>query len=942
MVEKHNINTSLKLQDGTRFEGDNTLDTYYLQRILGEIKSKESADVVSEAIDKNIYIDTKDNNINYSMLTEIAAVGNHNPQFIRDNMDRLSNFSNILAIEAFMCGGKIKDKPCKPLNKEQQAFIKNLLVKSEDGKGLDSYQLTSELNKLVSELDPKQYALVTDILRHSKYSQLSEVIGLVNNIEEKSKNSLDILKEAYKLGINLSFNKYMGNCNEISDAQKQEIIEFLKTKPEILKEDISLASLVNKFDKIKYFNEHPELTNLMSGNVEVYLNIDLSIKDFELAREKFKKISPESLKKISRLSTDMFECACAVVYGVIPESKFDHIISAVNKLAKYDNSVAQDLYRAFFDIDYIVTCPMNSIEDNIEVAARYLKNGAQNIKTMQKIIFSEGVDFDKNEAAINELIADKDALVKGVKLKCQNLAPQFGDWFAKFISDKDEFSTLLTSTGLSKDQLIDDMYSTAKLLYFVNAKPQDYVNGKTSDLITKALKIIRAQNSEKEISDSFILKGMGVTQETTDFSKAYQAINSARALDADIKLNFESMFADISSAIAATDSETIKLLLDKRLASFCENVNHINLMSYDDRIELSNMIRNGKRINKKGQPDKLPGQQKLDLIQIVSALSEIRDTRGQTLNYADYKTDLGNGTFVLNIDALRRDLLKLLLSNMGISPSEFDKLNPKDVNWDINYVSLLAKKPIRDEGELAELVRVSSLGQFNDYIKDPANKHGAANAVTEKAFNDNGLSYSNWITGPEAKTFKLGQKDYTIKLWNRVPQESLFDGSYTTCCTALNGSNGGSMANYLLNTAINVVEVRDKKGNVVSMSRCYVANVGGKNTLVIENIEANNKLIKEMSDYEGNIELANNIFDYMKDFADQIGGKDMPVLMSTSYLKIGTQPYANLKKVKKDITFLGKISKDDIYLNTFQKYVDANNLKDKSAEFYVIRGDNNE
>lgn len=148
------------------------------------------------------------------------------------------------------------------------------------------------------------------------------------------------------------------------------------------------------------------------------------------------------------------------------------------------------------------------------------------------------------------------------------------------------------------------------------------------------------------------------------------------------------------------------------------------------------------------------------------------------------------------------------------------------------------------------------------------------------------------------------------------------------------------MANYLLNTAINVVEVRDSKGEVVAMSRCYIGEVDGKNTLVIENIEANNKLIKEMSGYSGNLQLADGIFTYMKEFANSIGGENMPILMSTSYNKIGQEPFNDFTKIKAKNNLIGTISKDKIYLNTYQGYVDANNLNGKKAEFYVIRGEN--
>ena len=362
-------------------------------------------------------------------------------------------------------------------------------------------------------------------------------------------------------------------------------------------------------------------------------------------------------------------------------------------------------------------------------------------------------------------------------------------------------------------------------------------------------------------------------------------------------------------------------------------------MPVDTRVALADMIRNGKRINKKGQPDKLTGHQKVDLIQIVSQLSTITGSSGVTVDYRKYMTPLSKGAFILDINSMRNDIFRYLLKSNGLNDAELASLKEENLNWDNEYVSLLSKKPGNDQGELAEVIVEASKGNFTNYINDTSNKHGQANAQTAKMFAERGLNYEGWQEGPAEQTFKIGDKDYTIKLWNRIPQESLFDGSYTTCCTALDGCNGGSMANYLLNTAINVVEIKDSNGKTVAMSRCYIGEVDGKNTLVMENIEANNKLIKEIYAFGGNKELTAGIFEYMKDFATLVGGKNMPVLMSTSYNKIGHEPFSGLQTVNLPNNLIGKISKDKIYLNTYQGYTDANNLNGKKAEFYIVRGE---
>ena len=88
------------------------------------------------------------------------------------------------------------------------------------------------------------------------------------------------------------------------------------------------------------------------------------------------------------------------------------------------------------------------------------------------------------------------------------------------------------------------------------------------------------------------------------------------------------------------------------------------------------------------------------------------------------------------------------------------------------------------------------------------------------------------------------KKLFTVKMWNRIPQESLFNGNYTTCCTGIDKEHGNSYIQYMLNTAFNTVEVRTEKGKVIGMSRLFLANINNKPALIVENIEVNNRASK--------------------------------------------------------------------------------------------------
>ena len=540
---------------------------------------------------------------------------------------------------------------------------------------------------------------------------------------------------------------------------------------------------------------------------------------------------------------------------------------------------------------------------------------------LAKILYSSDIDLERNEQILNNILTtDKEKIIKVLTNKCQNTCPTFVKYIEELLNTPEKATELLFIHNLSTDVLTNDLYSVAKLFSYVNDKPQDYINGKYSEKVLEVLK-----KERKYGTDEMLLETLSSAEK--------DALNEIKA---SIKRNFDDKITDILDAVTATDLETVKLLLDKRFDAFNTELHSLTMFTPEKKNLLANLIRNGKRINKNGLPDKLTGQQKVDLINIVKCCQEIEASCGVKFDYEKYMTPTQGKAFVFNIEALQKDLFEQILIRNGMSADEIAKLKPEDLAWDYTRISLLAKSIYMDEGELATLVNEASKGNFKQFITDPTNPHGKANLETKTRFEELGLDYAKWQTGPEAQTFKIGGQEYTVKLWNRVPQESLFDGSYTTCCTALDGGNGGSMANYMLNTAINVVEVKDKNGKVVAMSRCYIADVGGKQTFVIENIEANNQLIARMTDNGTTANLVEGLHNYLKDFATEVGGEDMPVYMSTSFAKVSYPFKANFKAVQKPVKLTGEISKNQIYLNTYCGYVDANNLT-KPAEFYIVR-----
>lgn len=240
---------------------------------------------------------------------------------------------------------------------------------------------------------------------------------------------------------------------------------------------------------------------------------------------------------------------------------------------------------------------------------------------------------------------------------------------------------------------------------------------------------------------------------------------------------------------------------------------------------------------------------------------------------------------------------------------------------------------------LFTVINASTTGDFKEFINDTSNKYGQANANTAQIFKDNGLDYNQWLN-PSVDDVKLNVagKDMSIRLWDRNPQEDLFMGNKTTCCTAIGtGGNAPATPLYLLNTSYNVAMLHDSKGNVVGMSRVFMTNIDGKPSLTMDNIELNNTYIKGMSNSE-RAEIRDGFFEYMNRYAAKITGDNNSQVYFYSG-DIGDRfPTIDLKPTKKTVDFIGDFSDEQVYINANStSWSNPKNLKDVGKiPWYIV------
>ena len=119
-----------------------------------------------------------------------------------------------------------------------------------------------------------------------------------------------------------------------------------------------------------------------------------------------------------------------------------------------------------------------------------------------------------------------------------------------------------------------------------------------------------------------------------------------------------------------------------------------------------------------------------------------------------------------------------------------------------------------------------------------------------------------------------------IKMWDRFPQKDLFQGDYSDCCIKADGVNNDAIADYLLNTTFNMIEIIDTESNkVIGNALCYFAlnKTSKKPVLILDNIE----LLKAYrTNPEQEIQLRTAIAEFAKNFAKKVAkGKNIDVYL---------------------------------------------------------------
>jgi hypothetical protein len=159
-------------------------------------------------------------------------------------------------------------------------------------------------------------------------------------------------------------------------------------------------------------------------------------------------------------------------------------------------------------------------------------------------------------------------------------------------------------------------------------------------------------------------------------------------------------------------------------------------------------------------------------------------------------------------------------------------------------------------------------------------------------------------------------------------------GNKTTCCTAMGRTNAGATPIYIMSKSWNVVQMFDEKGDVVGMSRIFIGESNGEYSVMMDNIELNNKLVANMTS-EDRQKIRNKMFEYMHLLAEKVtGNSNAKVYFYTGDTHV---PTYDLERCEMLVDFIGKNPTEKVYINSNDlSWGNPEKFKEKKSEWFII------
>lgn len=205
----------------------------------------------------------------------------------------------------------------------------------------------------------------------------------------------------------------------------------------------------------------------------------------------------------------------------------------------------------------------------------------------------------------------------------------------------------------------------------------------------------------------------------------------------------------------------------------------------------------------------------------------------------------------------------------------------------------------------------------------------------EEEINTAARTFYNHITklrNTEIKQAEKNKSDNNIQIkiqktdMNDI-KHSLFLGNHASCCTAVGtGCNQFSAPTYIMTKAISAIEIISGK-NFIGNSMCYIAEVDGIPSLILDNIEIKTQ-------YQFNDKLRDAFMEYAKKLTEEIGEPNMPIYAGPFRHKLNMDIYPYNEHT---VTIKGSSGNQEVYIDYITAGSTLEERKDDVVNLYKIR-----
>lgn len=846
----------------------------------------------------------------------------------------------------------LKKQNCK--DKYIDEFINYDSSKFEKIIDLLERRVTTYFIKEILELDEKKYQRTLNILNKDVDSCLAVSIAALD--DKKYQRACDLLDKnadsySAKVIADLDDDKYKRACDlldkNVSAYYAADIAQFDDKQYEICLNEIEQGEAAWNAIKVSEYDD---------SRYSKYKNLLVIGKNKEQARD-LSDLNEIKYKKYEKLIEQVKDHAIALKLTNYDEKEFlqyqEYVKNGIRPMAAiefvgYNESFQKQIIRLSLggiktaDVTDIINCKDIGTIDRIIELLEYGTDLNEALETGNDIeAYTELISQinSKPNAMRNFLNSDtyNEKIRKATQGKYQN------QLYSLLNSEKMSFETKksLLNCKLNENEFINSIKKLATSSYKL---AMDTPNQYLSDI---------------DIKYTTKINGKYPTLPEDEMQKQQEEINKF----------FSTQMGEIAHALKYVDSDTLNQLMDQRTSKFSNALADLNELN-DENCELlfnltqkcktkytkeeknkfiERKIINGKSLDtnqlkelqEKNTRD-LTAKEKIQLCQIVEIFQK------SNINTAILKQMQEKG--IVNLKDAKLAIQKEILKSVGITENELSKIPTEKLNFNEEFSYLTLKNndfftnkttdeietAIFEKDKLKTVIKESALNDFSKFINDEKNIYGQTNKRTKNLFTENGINYEQWLNpNIDDVKFDLNGEKMTIKMWERNPQEDLFIGNKTSCCTAIGDGNGNAIPIYLLNTSFNIVELFNEAGNVVGMSRVFMTNKNSAPVLIMDNIELNSNYKDTHISDEAAIEIRNNFFKYMNNYAKKItDNENSQVYFYSGDIHV---PKSDLKHEYFPLDFIGDLSQKLVYLNAIGGWINPKELSQTcTVDFLVV------